>query len=313
MATASTHFLTEGKYTRFADWRFVHRARLGLVPLNGYKYWAPRPQRLCRKCGKWDETLPHVLNHCPSYSAAWQMRHNAIVARVKKAVAFKGTILHENQAIGPDNLRPDLVALVDGTTYIIDVTIPFENRREAFAQARQRKITKYNQLLSHFASLGATKVSIVPILVGSLGSWDPDNDAFLKLVATRSYLGLLRKLCVSDCIRWSRDIYVQHLTGAQQYSAGAVTLHPDPAAVEEQVSTQEQVNAQHSSTSQQSTPNGDHSQQPNSQVSDAPSVEDTTVALCMPTCSQLVECSAPRDNSCEQTSPVVGDATTTDM
>ncbi|EMP24737.1 Teneurin-2 [Chelonia mydas] len=32
---ASNHFLAGGGFTRFADWRFIHRARLNCVPLNG--------------------------------------------------------------------------------------------------------------------------------------------------------------------------------------------------------------------------------------------------------------------------------------
>ncbi|GFW62216.1 uncharacterized protein TNCV_4092771 [Trichonephila clavipes] len=128
MSPASSHFLTDGMYTRFADWRFIHKARLGLVPLNGYKKWNDNIQKMCRKCGQREETLPHVINHCKSYSAAWQKRHNAILARIRKAVAFKGTVLSENQVIGSDGLRPDLVAVIDNIVYIIDVTVPFENQ-----------------------------------------------------------------------------------------------------------------------------------------------------------------------------------------
>jgi len=36
---ASNHFVITGEYTRFADWRFVHRARLNLVHLNGAAAW----------------------------------------------------------------------------------------------------------------------------------------------------------------------------------------------------------------------------------------------------------------------------------
>jgi len=32
---ASSHFIRAGDFCRFADWRFVHLARLNLVPLNG--------------------------------------------------------------------------------------------------------------------------------------------------------------------------------------------------------------------------------------------------------------------------------------
>ncbi|GFR09855.1 retrovirus-related Pol polyprotein from type-1 retrotransposable element R2 [Trichonephila clavata] len=146
------------------------------------------------------------------------MRHNAVLARIETAIAYRGTILSENQAIGPNHLRPDLVAEIDATIYIVDVTVPFENRRDAFRLARERKTTKYQELIPLYKNQGYQDVQIVPIVVGSLGAWDPENDLFLKKVATRSYLAVLRKLCVSECIRWSRDIYVQHLTGAQQYS-----------------------------------------------------------------------------------------------
>ncbi|GFW16073.1 retrovirus-related Pol polyprotein from type-1 retrotransposable element R2 [Trichonephila clavipes] len=232
MSPASSHLITDGKYTRFADWRFVHKARLNLIPLNACRKGPQPALRACRKCGEWDETLPHVINHCKSYSAAWQLRHNAVLARIRAAVAFKGTILSENQVAGPNRLRPDLVANVDNKIYIIDVTIPFENRRGAFSQARERKISKYLELIPYFTSLGYRHVQIVPIIVGALGAWDPENDAFLRKVATKRYLAVLRKLCVSDCIRWSRDIYTQHLTGAQQYSTDT-SLHPPPQCTQE--------------------------------------------------------------------------------
>ncbi|GFY41228.1 retrovirus-related Pol polyprotein from type-1 retrotransposable element R2 [Trichonephila inaurata madagascariensis] len=221
MAPASSHFITNGKYTRFSDWKFIHKARLNLVPLNANKKGPLPTLRACRKCGQWDETLPHVINHCKSYSAAWQLRHNAVLARIGAAIAFKGTILSENQVVGHNRLRPDLVAQIDNNIYIIDVTIPFENRRQAFSQARERKVFKYLELLPYFTSLGFQQVHIAPIVVGSLGAWDPENDIFLRKVATNRYLAVLRKLCVSDCIRWSRDIYIQHLTGAKQYCTGS--------------------------------------------------------------------------------------------
>ncbi|GFQ71782.1 retrovirus-related Pol polyprotein from type-1 retrotransposable element R2 [Trichonephila clavata] len=179
------------------------------------------------------------------------MRHNAVLARVRTAVAFKGTILHENQVVGPDGLRPDLVALIDNKIFIIDATIPFENRRLAFQQARERKIVKYTPLLSHFASLGFVEAQIVPIVAGSLGAWDPENDKFLRLVATKSYLTTLRKLCVSDSIRWSRDIYIQHLTGAQQYKIGAPTVEDLPATPERR------QNIPQSSERNEESPQGD--------------------------------------------------------
>ncbi|CAI6356202.1 unnamed protein product [Macrosiphum euphorbiae] len=49
--SASSHFLRDGDFTRFADWRFVHRARLNLVPLNGSSSWRAGDRR-CRRCGQ---------------------------------------------------------------------------------------------------------------------------------------------------------------------------------------------------------------------------------------------------------------------
>ncbi|GFQ80717.1 retrovirus-related Pol polyprotein from type-1 retrotransposable element R2 [Trichonephila clavata] len=214
---ASNHFLGTGRFTRFADWRFIHPARLNLLPVNGAKQWTDGSSKRCRRCGAPNETLPHVLNHCRVSSAAWTRRHNAVLQRVRKAVAFRGQILSENQTVGKTGLRPDLVAKIDDKLCIIDVTIPFDNRLASFEVARRTKTDKYAPLLQHFKSLGHREVQIVPIVVGSLGGWDVANDQFLKTIATKSYLTILRKLCVSDSIRWSRDIYVEHMTGHRQF------------------------------------------------------------------------------------------------
>ncbi|KYN27896.1 hypothetical protein ALC57_02700, partial [Trachymyrmex cornetzi] len=55
----SNHFIRGGSFTRFADWRFVHKARLDVLPLNGARRWGTNDKR-CRQCGEASETLPHV-------------------------------------------------------------------------------------------------------------------------------------------------------------------------------------------------------------------------------------------------------------
>ena len=50
-------------------------------------------------------------------------------------------------------------------------------------------------------------------MVGSLGGWDPANEPVLKFMSIKSnYARTIRKLIVSDTIRWSRDIYVEHVS-----------------------------------------------------------------------------------------------------
>ena len=89
---ASSHFLKEGKFMMFKQLRYIHRARLGLVPLNVYKHGTGPVDRRCRRCDNGsrggDETLPHVLNHCMRYSTTYKARHNALINRLKRLLVF---------------------------------------------------------------------------------------------------------------------------------------------------------------------------------------------------------------------------------
>ncbi|EMP26520.1 hypothetical protein UY3_16392 [Chelonia mydas] len=51
------------------------------------------------------------------------------------------------------------------------------------------------------------------LIIGALGAWDPCNECVLRTCGIgRHYAWLMRPLMVSDIIRWSRDIYIEHLT-----------------------------------------------------------------------------------------------------
>ncbi|CAM2120230.1 unnamed protein product [Caretta caretta] len=143
---ASSHFLAGGSFTRFANWWFIHRARLNCVPLNGAIRHGNRDKR-CRKCGYSNETLPHVLCSCKPRSRAWQLRHNAIQNRLVKAIAPRLGEVTVNCAIpGTDSqLCPDVVVTDDAQKKIIlvDVTVSFGNRTLAFREARAHKLEKY--------------------------------------------------------------------------------------------------------------------------------------------------------------------------
>ncbi|GBN93416.1 hypothetical protein AVEN_7642-1 [Araneus ventricosus] len=125
-------------------------------------------------------------------------------------------LLAENQVVGSDGLKPDLVFRKGRYIFIIDVACPFENRPKALEDARKEKCDKYASLLPFYSSRGYNPV-IIPIIVGALGSWDPKNDSFLSKHMSKSYLHKFRQLCVSETVKWSRDIYVQHITGKKQY------------------------------------------------------------------------------------------------
>ncbi|KAG8225593.1 hypothetical protein J437_LFUL004161 [Ladona fulva] len=86
----------------------------------------------------------------------------------------------------------------------------FENTREALDEARWRKEERYAALSEHFREKGLQS-SVEAIFVGNLGSWDPKNDAVLRgFGISRRYSTTMKRLVVSNVIRWSRDIYVEH-------------------------------------------------------------------------------------------------------
>ncbi|XP_055947154.1 uncharacterized protein LOC129980796 [Argiope bruennichi] len=173
---ASSHFITEGAFTRFADWRFIHKARLNLVLLNGCQQWKAARDQECRCCDNPQETLSHALNRCwGSKSRAYQLRHNCLVERVKKAAERDFTIISENEQVAGTRLRPDIILEDNRKILVVDITVPFENKREAFDKARQMKIEKYASLVDILKKPGKT-VEILPFVIGSLDSWDPNND-----------------------------------------------------------------------------------------------------------------------------------------
>ncbi|KAG8173755.1 hypothetical protein JTE90_023245 [Oedothorax gibbosus] len=195
---ASSHFLRSGDFTTFADWRFVHKARL-----NGNTTWNESISQ-CHRCNAPLESTLHVLSLCKPNMGRRTARHNAIVERIHHAKRRDWQVYSKNQVLGNDRLRPDLV-LTKGSqeALILDITVPYENRYQAFENARNEKSRKYAAIASLLAK-DFKKVSVAAIIVGALGSWDPANDAVLRRFTNKRYVSKLRKLCVSDAINHFR-------------------------------------------------------------------------------------------------------------
>ncbi|KAL1444954.1 hypothetical protein MTO96_045291 [Rhipicephalus appendiculatus] len=207
---ASSHFLRKGTYTHFADWRFIHRARLNLLPLNGAVMWAaPDRDQRCRTCGFPRETLPHVMCHCMARSALYNARHDAVVERLRDAAAARFTVAYQNRPVGDTTLRPDLVLVSGEEALVVDVACPFDNTPTAFANARNEKLQKYEPVAAYLRRR-YQRVTVAAVVVGALGAWDPANDATLRRPCARSYLRVLKRLCVSDVIAASRAVYHAH-------------------------------------------------------------------------------------------------------
>ena len=109
-----------GLNIRFKDWRFIHSARLSVLPLNANKSRFSHADPTCHHCCH-PKTLPHVLCHCRPEMTLICDRHNKIVERIVKAVRF-GEIT-TNQAVHESGLRLrlDIVVKDQKNVLIIDV------------------------------------------------------------------------------------------------------------------------------------------------------------------------------------------------
>ena len=93
-----------------------------------------------------------------------------------------------------------------------DVTVPFENDVEALQTAEDRKVQKYQHVIHHVEQQGKS-CRVYGFVVGSLGAWHPHNEKALdRIKMSPRYRRLFRKLCCSDAIRGSADIYYSHMT-----------------------------------------------------------------------------------------------------
>ncbi|XP_043525394.1 uncharacterized protein LOC122536787 [Frieseomelitta varia] len=175
------------------------------------------------ECGNQSETLPHVLCHCGPHAATRQLRHNRIVERLAAASRLPGDLQVNRRVPGAGEdltaLRPDIIVTHEPsrTVVVLDATVPFENTFEALEKARFEKIIKYQPLAKSLRGRGYT-VHVDGFVVGALGGWHPWDDHLLALLRVSSgYAGLMRRLIVSETIAWSRDVYVEHVTGTRQY------------------------------------------------------------------------------------------------
>ena len=165
-----------------------------------------------------------MLNHCGTHAAARQLRYNAVQDRLVKAAARCPGHISVNNTVegvcGQDAaLRPDIVVRDDSNRRItiVDVCVPFENRIAAIDAARQDKIAKYQPLADQLSGKGY-RVTVEAFTIGSLGAWDHRNERVMRLLnISPHYAALMRRLRISDTVRWSRDIYVEHVSGERQY------------------------------------------------------------------------------------------------
>ena len=143
-------------------------------------------------------------------------RHDAVLKRLADKIKQGDVVIDQVVPGAPGEDRPDIVLCDGDKALIIDVTCPFEDGKSALSVADNRKKEKYSYLIDFFATQNV-RAKVYGFVVGVLGGWFPGNEKVLNEIGmSMRYRTLFRKLCCSDVIKGSRNIYVEHLTGVQQ-------------------------------------------------------------------------------------------------
>ena len=210
---SSNHWIRSGKYISFGEYRFAIKARLNLLPTKTVLKRSGKPNinTSCPGCNGEQETLAHVLNHCPRNEGLIRHRHNAILHRLSKAIPKTKGIQYLEQTVpgDPQGLKPDIVLLNDSTSeaFVIDVTVPFEGPEGTLEAAKEGKVIKYSHLREVLAAKGYQQITVDAFVIGSLGTWDPQNDPLIRrLGIPRKYTTISRKLCSWQAITGSFGI-----------------------------------------------------------------------------------------------------------
>ena len=182
----------------FADWRYIFRARLGLLPVRGLPGLS-LPDQGCRRCAECDlETTLHVLNGCRANRGLFVRRHDMVLDALVPLLLSAGhhPTVNRNTTEGQ---RPDIL-IAGNPPLVIDVAVPFD-RVDNLQRAAESKAAKYSNIGRVF-----------PLVVGSLGSWLPANDDIRQAfgIGGRRW-NAFRRTARLLAIRGSTEIIKSHL------------------------------------------------------------------------------------------------------
>ena len=167
---------------RFQDWPLLFQARLDLLPLRGYK-WSAGGTKTCRRCGTARENAFHVLNQCRINAVMMTARHNSVLELLEQLMSRYGLQARVNRRMEGTDLRPDVELSLAGSRLMVDVAVSYDTP-DHLKSAFDRKVDKY-----------MVHGNIKPLVVGSLGSWYPNNDEIRSLLGIhpRSWAVFRRK------------------------------------------------------------------------------------------------------------------------
>lgn len=182
------------------DWHFIHRARLGLLPVRA-RPGSKSTNKTCRLGCNSIETSQHVISCCKVSLSSRTTRHNSVLDIMVDEARKMGHTVTVNRSTGDGSLRPDLVFSSMVPPMIIDVTIPHDEATN-LERAYSEKIQKYQHLGRVF-----------PLVVGAMGSWLPTNNEIATSLSInpRKWSGIRRRMRLA-AIQGTTTIISKHLT-----------------------------------------------------------------------------------------------------
>ncbi|KAL1485933.1 hypothetical protein MTO96_031654 [Rhipicephalus appendiculatus] len=206
-----------------SEWRFIHRARLNLLPLYGTRTWVPAADKRSARGG---DTAARPL---PLHAA--EPGHDGAPQRHRRAPQEGGpgaVRCHWREPAGRRALAcgPDLVLARGEEALVLDICCPFRqqdagvSRRPGGSKRRSMPPLQLH-LLQRFQ-----RVSVDAIAVGCLSTWDPGNNHVCRRLCSKHYLRTMKKLGISDTIAASTTIYRSHI----ETSNDSVIRDPPAAA-----------------------------------------------------------------------------------
>ena len=197
----SNDFLRTSTVLTAVESSWLLKARLNLLPLRSIRRRFTNrvePSVVCCKCGQYNETLPHVLNHCPRVMESITNRHNSVLgvlldfsSRHLFSRLDVDRVCREHATLTNQIQRPDLIVEDDKTVLVIDVARPFGNGVASLDEAVAWKRSKYAALCDSMRKATSKRVELHTFVVGSLGSYCPGTAATLRALGVTGHAAKL--------------------------------------------------------------------------------------------------------------------------
>ena len=174
------------------NYRYMVQLRIGRLPTLENCNRGREVDKKCRKCGRVNESLQHVVQNCHATHFERMQRHDSIATLIKtECEKKKMTVLWEPHFVLPDRkVKPDLVIVAQDEIVVVDVSIVTEHMQfqhlpetSSLAGAWDFKKTHYQdphltkQLMER---LGKQTVWYGAIIISMRGIWCAKNDETLK-------------------------------------------------------------------------------------------------------------------------------------